>query len=88
MRLYLYFFILFSTLAFSQKKKPSVEIDSVKYYLDLSIFNGKDNNFKNALYYSQRAIDYAHLHKNKLDEAKSYASMGHIYYELNKGLSQ
>ena len=61
-----------------------MEIDSVKYYLDLSVFNEKDNNFKNALYYSQRAIDYANLHKNTLDEAKSYASMGHIYFELNK----
>ena len=84
MRLYLYFFILLHTLTFSQAKGTKVEIDSVKYYLELSLFNEKDNNYKNALYYTQRAIDYAHLTKNTSEEAKSYATLGHIYFELNK----
>ena len=84
MRLYLFFFILLHTLTFSQVKETKVKIDSVKYYLELSLFNEKDNNYKNALNYNQRAIDYAHLTKNTLEEAKSYASLGHIYFELNK----
>ena len=84
MRLYLYFFILVNTLTFSQKKKGIVEMDSVKYYLELSLFNAKDNNYKNALFYTQKSIDYAHSLKKIKDEAKSYSSMGHIYFELKK----
>ena len=61
-----------------------MEIDSVKYYLELSSFNEKDNNYKNALNYNQRAIDYAHLTKNTAEEANAYAALGNIYFELNK----
>lgn len=84
MRLYLLFFILFNTLTFSQKNITNAEIDSVKYYLQLSAFNSKDNNYKNALHYTQRAIEYAYAHKNTLAEARSYASLGYIYFEINK----
>lgn len=84
MRIYLLIFVLFNTLTFSQNKNTAAEIDSVKYYLELTLFNEKDNNYKNALYFTQKAIDFSHVQKNTLDEAKSYASMGHIYFELNK----
>jgi signal transduction histidine kinase/ActR/RegA family two-component response regulator len=84
MRLYLLYFILFNTLTFSQKNDTEVKTDSVKYYLELTLFNAKDNNYKDALYYTQKGIDFAHNHNSTIDEAKSYASMGHIYFELNK----
>lgn len=78
-------FIALTSLLYGQKKKPIKEkTDSIKYYLELSTFNVKDNNFKNALYFTQKAIDFSDSQKDNAAQAESYNALGNIYFELNK----
>lgn len=85
MRLFLLSFILFSTTICAQKqKKTAREVDSVDYYIELSNFNIKTNNYKFSLAFAQRAIDYAKNTSNIVAQADAYATLGAIYFELKK----
>ena len=85
MRLLLVFFIGFSSLAFAQKQsKNAKEPDSVAYYIELSNFNTKTNNYKFSLGFAQKAIDYAEKTKNVKEQAFANYSLGGIYFELKK----
>lgn len=85
MRYYFIYFILFSTLLTAQKqKKKVVEVDSVNYYIELSTFNIKTNNYKFSLDFAQKAIDYATNFKDVKAKAKSYALLGSLYFDLKK----
>lgn len=58
-------FFLLPIISFSQKK-PNEKIDSTSYYIDLVKFNQKNNNYRNSLTYSQKALDFANKTKNQL----------------------
>lgn len=68
---------------FSQKKYHE-KIDSTSYYIDLVNYNKKLNNYKNCLYFSQKAIDYSNKINNQKDIAESYSNLGMVYLELKK----
>ncbi len=85
MRYFLFYFILFQSLLFAQKQKnKESKVDSVDYYLELSNFNIKTNNYKFSLVFAQKAIDYANTKKDIKAQANSYASLGRIYFDLKK----
>jgi signal transduction histidine kinase/BarA-like signal transduction histidine kinase len=85
MRHFLVFFILFSSLTFAQKQnKNAKEADSVDYYIELSNFNIKTNNYKFSLGFAQKAIDYAEKTKNVQRQAFANYMLGAIYFELKK----
>lgn len=77
------FLILLSQLLFSQKK-TSIKADSVSYYLDLVKFNKQENNYKNCLKFSQKALNYALKANNQKAIADSYSNLGIVLLELKK----
>ncbi len=83
---HLVFILLFlSSFAFAQKKeKKAAKVDSIAYYIELSNFNIKTNNYKFSLNFAQKAIDYAHEVKDVKSEANANALIGGIYFELKK----
>ena len=61
MRYLLVFFIFLSLSVSAQKKsKTAPKVDSVSYYIELSNFNIKTNNYKCSLYFAHKAIEYEH----------------------------
>ena len=73
MRSYFIYFLLFSTILTAQRqKKKAIEVDSVSYYIELSNFNVKVNNYKSSLDFAQKAIDFA---VNKKDNKQSFLYM-------------
>lgn len=83
MRQLLLLFFLFPALFFSQKKNVE-KIDSVSYYIDLVLFNKKNNNYRNCLDYSQKALDFANKSKSQKSIADSYSNLGSVYLDLKK----
>ena len=79
-----YFFVyvlFFNMLLYSQ---PYEKTDSTAYYSSLSNSNIQNNNYKNALSYTQKAILYATKNKNIKDQAHQNLNLGEIYYSLKK----
>src|SRR6476646_86298 len=83
MRFTLFLLLFACPLLFSQNKSRE-KTDSVSYYIQLSNFSSKINNYKNSLDYTQKAIDYAHSHKDVKAEANASSAMGTLYFELKK----
>lgn len=83
MKQLLLLFILFPTLFYSQKKVPENN-DSVNYYLNIVKFNKRENNYKDCLKYSQKALEYSIKIKNKKLTADCYSNLGTIFLELKK----
>lgn len=77
------FLILFPVLLCGQRD-ASKKTDSVTYYIDLVKFHKKSNSYKECLFYSQKAIDYALASNSKEQLAISYSNLGSIYSELKK----
>jgi signal transduction histidine kinase/CheY-like chemotaxis protein len=85
MRPFLVYFLFFSSLLFAQKqKKNAAETDSTAYYIELSNFNIKTNNYKYSLSFAQKAIDYAQKTRSVKDQAFAHYTLGGIYFELKK----
>ncbi len=85
MRAVLFYCILFTSFAFAQRqKKSTVKVDSIDYYIELSNFNIKTNNYKFSLSFAQKAIDYAKKTKNKKAEARGFSLLGSLYFDLKK----
>ncbi|MFT3795541.1 ATP-binding protein [Flavobacterium sp.] len=84
MRLLIVLFIFVNSLAFAQKQPKSAAVDSVDYYIELSNFNIKTNNYKFSLAFAQKAIDYSKKTSNVVAQANAYATLGAIYFELKK----
>ncbi|WP_379842472.1 hypothetical protein [Flavobacterium myungsuense] len=83
MRSYFIYFLLFSTLLTAQRqKKKAIEVDSVSYYVELSNFNVKVNNYKSSLDFAQKAIDFALNKKDNKQGARSYAVLASLYFDL------
>ncbi|MDG2431259.1 ATP-binding protein [Flavobacterium sp.] len=75
-------FILFlSSFLYAQHKET---LDSVKYYEDLAEANIQINKFKNALFYTQKAIDYAEENKDPEAQAAQTLRLGKIYFDLKR----
>ena len=77
-----YSFLLFSVLSFSQPKAE--KIDSVATYLQLAAFDIKVNNYISALDHTQKAINYATAKNDIEDQAKSFALLGDLYFQIKK----
>ena len=85
MRLFVLFFIFLSTLGVAQKQKKNVtKVDSLNYYIELSNFNSKTNNYKISLDFAQKAIDFANKTKKTSAQAYAHLVLGGIYFDLKK----
>lgn len=79
---YIWVFIIFlSTVLYAQNKEKK---DSITYYDDLAYSNIQINKFKNALFYTQKSIDYAEEKGAKPAQAIQTLHLGKIYVELKK----
>jgi len=84
MRFFTFFFIFVSTLLFSQKINLTEKIDSISYYSNLSSSNVKENKYKDALYYTRKAINFSKVN-NKLEEQSVQTfNLGKLYYDVKK----
>lgn len=84
MRFFTLFFFLLSTLLFSQRNNSKQKIDSVSYYNFLSNSNVKVNKYKNALYYTQKAIIYSKTYNDIEDQSIQTFNLGKLYYDVKK----
>ncbi|MBX9887405.1 MAG: response regulator [Flavobacteriaceae bacterium] len=76
---YIWVFVAFFTsFLYSQSK------DSLVYYNDLATSNIQINKIKNALYYTQKAIDYAEENGDIRAHATQTFLLGKIYFDLQK----
>lgn len=81
-----YFLLLFlvSSLLYSQKKPTFEKVDSVTYYSNLRDSNIKNNKYKAALLYTQKAINYSNENNEIEAEANVTFSLGKIYFDVKK----
>lgn len=84
MRYYILFFILISSLLFSQKNNFTERIDSVAYYNNLANSNISENKYRNALVYTQKAINYSKVTNKSEDQTTQTFRLGKLYYEVKK----
>ncbi|MFV8326094.1 ATP-binding protein [Flavobacterium sp. ZS1P14] len=79
---YLFIFIFFlNSVLYSQTNEKT---DSISYYGNLSKANILDNKYKNALFYTQKAISYSKDIRNTLAQTNQTYLLGKIYYDLKK----
>ena len=82
---FILFFSLISTFLYPQNKTTKIEtIDSVLYYTNLRELNVKKNNYKEALFFSQKAINYSKTHKKTESLAIATFNLGKLYYDVKK----
>lgn len=84
MRFFTLLFFLLSTLLFSQRNNSNEKIDSVAYYNFLSNSNVKANKYKNALYYTQKAIIYSKSNSDLEAQSIQTFNLGKLYYDVKK----
>ncbi|WP_281228180.1 tetratricopeptide repeat-containing hybrid sensor histidine kinase/response regulator [Flavobacterium aquiphilum] len=80
MKYFLLFTVFFHSLLYSQIDQ---KVDSVTYYSKSATENIKNNNYKKALSYIQKSIDYSKKTKNLEAEAIQTYNLGKIYFDLN-----
>lgn len=79
---YLFIFIFFfNSVLYSQTNE---KIDSTSYYSNLTKSNILNNKYKNALFYTQKAINYSKRIQNTLAQANQTYTLGKIYFDLKK----
>jgi signal transduction histidine kinase len=83
MRLIFFFFILFN-FHLQAQILPNEQVDSVRYYIELANYNTKINNYKNALIFAQKAIEFSENTKNENAKANALSTMGSLYFKLKK----
>ena len=81
MRFILVFIVCINSFLYSQPKK---NIDSVTVYKQLANANIKINKYGNAIFYTQKAINYALVNHDAKAQAKQTYKLGKIYYDLKK----
>lgn len=84
MKSFLLFLLFISTFSFSQNKKSVEEIDSIAYYSNLRDSNVKANKYKEAFYYTQKAIQYSKVTNKTEAKASQTFSLGKLYYDVKK----
>nr|WP_314897138.1 ATP-binding protein [uncultured Flavobacterium sp.] len=79
---YLFIFIFFlNSFLYSQTNEKT---DSIPYYNNLSSSNILNNKYKNALFYTQKAINYSKAIRNTQAQANQIYNLGKIYFDLKK----
>ena len=81
MKCFLFIVFFFSNLFASYSREAG---DSVSYYQALSKHNLQDNNYRNALFFTQKAIQFAKKNNNNKEQALQEFNLGLILYDLNK----
>ncbi|WP_026706887.1 ATP-binding protein [Flavobacterium frigidarium] len=81
MKYFLVFLLHFSILLHSQ---TNVNLDSTLFYSNLAAKNSTEDNYKSAIYYTQKAINYSEQSKDKYNQALQTFLLGKLYFELNK----
>lgn len=81
MKHYIFFIVFFSSFLYSQTKEKT---DSIMYYSRLSNSHIKANKYKDALYFTQKAINYSKVNQKKESEALQTYHLGKIYFDLKK----
>ncbi|NMH29378.1 tetratricopeptide repeat-containing hybrid sensor histidine kinase/response regulator [Flavobacterium silvaticum] len=71
-------------LSGSAQNNANKPVDSTAYFIELAQFNSKINNYANSLFYTQKAIDFAHRNKDAKAEAEASLSLGILYIEVEK----
>lgn len=79
---YLFIFIFF--LNSSLYSQTNEKTDSISYYSNLSKSNILNNKYKNALLYTQKAINYTKEIHNVQAQANQTYNLGKIYFDLKK----
>ena len=79
---YLLVFIFFTnSFLYSQKIENT---DSISYYTNSANSSIRENKYKNALWFTQKAINYCDKNDKIGDQASQTYNLGKIYYDLNK----
>ena len=84
MRFFTLIFVFASTLLFSQKNNSVEKIDSVAYYRKLTHSGINENKYCNALYYTQKTINYSKANNYIESQAIQTFSLGKLYYDVKK----
>ncbi len=84
MKLFFYFLLFFSQIAYSQTKKKENKQDSVEFYLKQSRFYIISNNYQKAIHFTEKAIEFSELKKDSIQKSKSLATIGYIYFKLKR----
>jgi len=84
MRFFTLFFILASSLSFSQKKNTKEKVDSIAYYSTLANSNVSENKYRNALYYTQKAINFSKANHKTEAQSKQTFRLGKLYFDVKK----
>ncbi|MCG9792219.1 tetratricopeptide repeat-containing hybrid sensor histidine kinase/response regulator [Flavobacterium algicola] len=84
MKQLLIFFILLSPYIYSQNNNSDGKKDSISYYSNLGNINFEKDNYKEALSYTQKAINYSKKSGSTYDEAVQHYKLGTIYYDVKK----
>jgi len=84
MRAFILLFIILSTHLYSQKKISIEKTDSVAFYSNLRNSNIKANKYKDALLYTQKAINYSKENNKTETQANQTFSLGKIYFDVKK----
>jgi len=79
-KFYLIFIILFTTVLYSQKRRT----DSISYYSNLSEVEIRKNDYKNALFHTEKALNFAEKSANTTQQAIQTARLGKMYFDLCK----
>ncbi|MNF37389.1 Sensory/regulatory protein RpfC [compost metagenome] len=78
---YIFILILFlNTILYSQTKK---ETDSIAFYSNLASYNTQINNSKNAIYYTQKAIDFCVASNDLKAHTYQIFKLAKIFYNQN-----
>ncbi|CAH0334996.1 Sensor histidine kinase RcsC [Flavobacterium sp. CECT 9288] len=62
----------------------TVKADSLTYYYTLSNQNIKDDNYRNALFFTQKAIQFAKKNNQNVEQSLHEFNLGKILYDLKK----
>ena len=81
MKHYLFFIIFFSSFLYSQTREKT---DSILYYSKLSRSSIKANKYKDALFFTQKAINYSKANHKTQSQALQTYHLGKIYFDLKK----
>ena len=70
MKYFLVFLLHFSILLHSQ---TNVNLDSTRFYSNLAAKNSTEDNYKSAIYYTQKAINYSEQSKDRAAAKHRYS---------------
>ena len=81
MKYFLVCMVFINSFLYSQTK---VSTDSIDYYTNLTNESIKINKYKNALHYTEKAINFSEINGTNLDLANQKLNLGKIYFSLKK----